>query len=463
MTPHYFLIKEYWTTKLWKAAIPAALLFSAAFFFLLPVAASAAARLFFSLIFGAGAVNAFIFRQKREHIRRHIAEAEFLGFSWTLEGNLWNPFSVPQLKLGKEKGDSEEDRLMADLVCMHGPDYSLPKTFFSIGGDAAVILIVVVFLVHRAVPGSMSLVLPLFGLAMLLFLVSKTELFFEKFERTRMAGEMMGFASISSSYRQWNFLSLEAKRLAQGRVEKMEKEIALILLKNAGLRSGSKILETGSGGGFLWKHLPQELKSDWTQAEKDPLASLYAKKHGFGTVFCDSDIKNLPFKDSSFDAVVGLESLDSLSTEDLLKFLPEAQRLLKPGGKLVHLKDFPDWPGAILMEKFNLCSLRSLRRNIVFKKGTLLEYEDLSKEDIACLREAVAGEKDDFRPYAKALSDMYSAGISSDLRFRIPMFASIIALKNFLVAAGFEILTDSFSVSDDHSAAICHIVARKRS
>ncbi len=459
--PGPFSIKESWPRKLLPAAAAAGLLFSAAFFFILPLSVPYASKAAVSLALGLLTADIFLFRQKLDHLRRHMNEAGFLGFSCLIKGNLWNPFSAPELLLEKSLGDPEEDRLLADLVCMQGPDYSCSSHPLARAENAAIVAVLAIALGLRTDHRLLPVLAPLFGLAALFYFASRALRFFRTSENLHAAGEGFRFMSYGADYRQWNFLILEAQRIKRGRIAEMELEIARVLLKEAGLSAGSRILEIGAGGGFLWKHLPQELKAGWTEAEKDPHAALYARRHGNGSDFRVSDVKKLPFKDRSFDAIVGLECFDSLTPEDLRTFLAEAARLLKPGGRLVHLKDFPDWPGGAIAERFNLFSLRALRRELVRICRFFFKFEEISPADAAALRSAVPKEPAVSRPYAKALADIYSAGARSDPRFSIPMFASIMALKEIFREAGFKILSENSELAGGSTAAIASFVAIK--
>ena len=436
-------------------------MFAAAFFIILPLAMPVVFKSLFSLVLGLFSADIFLFRQKREHMRRHTAEAELLGFACQIKENLWNPFAVPVLLLAKDKREPEEDRLLADLVRMRGPAYGMFKPSLSIGVNTVVICMLGVMTVIWAAPAVLPVFVPLFGLAVLFFLFSRAEGLFEKYENRHIDMEMSAFLSPDADYKQWNFLSLEAKRVRSGRIAAMEKEIGSILFNEAGLAEGAKILETGAGGGFLWKHLPKELKPAWTQAEKNEHAALYAKRHSNGHAFCNSDIRNMPFGDNSFDAIVGLECFDSLTGQTMLEFMPEAKRLLKPGGRLVHLKDFPDWPGQAIAARFNLFSLRALRGELVrIDKDLRFEFEEICAQDIAALASAVSDEDSASRPYAQALAEMYRAGIRSDRRFTIPMLVSVMVLKKIFVTAGFEIMNDCLERSAK-PGVVAYIVARK--
>lgn len=461
-TPRPFLIRENWMANLWLPALPAALLFAAAFYYMLPLAAPEWLKAAAALALGAAAALLLVYRQKREHLARHIAEAELLGFRWSVKGSLWNPAGAPELRLYLPRGDPEEDRLLADLVKMCGHPYGAAgRGLWRAGGPALIAAVAIAFGLGKA-PWLLPLLAPLFGLAALVFLLSWGEDLLDQLERGLSAGEALASQSAEADYRQWNFLSLEAKRQLAGRVTAMKEAIGRVLLGEAGLAPGSAVLEVGAAGGFLWKHIPEELRENWTQAEKDPHASLYARRHNNGASFRQADVKALPFPDASFEAVVGLECFDSLSLADLGLFLREAARVLKPGGRLVHLKDFPDWPGSALAARFNAFGLRALRREPVsLDKKLELRFAPLAAADIDELALAASRETGPAAPYSRVLARIYSAGANSDRRFRVPMFVSALALRETFLAAGFEIAGDSLGPAAGPIGAVAHIVARK--
>lgn len=460
--PRPFIIREVWMARLWLAALPAAPLLAAPFYYLLPAAAPEGVRAGAALALGTAATLLLVHRQKREHLARHIAEAELLGFSCTVKGSLWNPAGAPELALDLPPGDPEEDRLLADLVRISGHPYGHTRRLLRRASAPALAAAAAIALGLGKAPGLMPLLAPLFGLAALIFLLSWGEALFGRLERSLSTREALSAFSPEGSFLQWNFLSLEAKRELAGRVPAMREAIRRVLLAEAGLSRGSAVLETGAAGGFLWKHIPQELRANWTQVERDPHASLYARRHGNGTSWQLADVKSLPFPAASFDAVVGLECFDSLSLEDLGLFLAEAARVLKPGGRLVHLKDFPDWPGSVIAGRFNAFGLRALRLEPVsLDKKLNLCFAPLGAADIEELTRAAARETGPAAPYARALAGIYSAGADSDRRFRLPMFVSALALRETFLAAGFEIVSDSLGPAAGRAAAMEHIVARK--
>lgn len=456
--PPPFLIKENWMSRLWLAALPAVPFFAAPFYYMLPLAAPDKAKTGAALALGAASALLLVYRLKREHLARHIAEAELLGFRWAVKGGLWNPAGAPELRLDLPRGDPEEDRLLAGLVKIAGHSYGLSRRRLKLARGPALAIAAVIALALGRHNGLMPVLAPVFGLAALVFLLSWGETLFDRLEQGLSTAEALASFSPEGSYLQWNFLSLEAKRELAGRLPAMRTEISRVLREEAGLSPGAAVLEVGAAGGFLWKHIPTELRANWTQAEKDPHASLYARRHGNGAGWHLADVKALPFPGASFDAVVGLECFDSLSLEDLALFLPEAARVLKPGGRLVHLKDFPDWPGTALAGRFNAFGLRVLRREPVsLDREAKLRFAPLGAADIAELSLAAPRESGPAAPYARVLAAIYAAGTGSDPRFRVPMFVSALALREAFLSAGFR----PAGGPPGRAAVMTHIVALK--
>lgn len=55
------------------------------------------------------------------------------------------------------------------------------------------------------------------------------------------------------------------------------------------------------------------------------------------------DIRDMPFEDGSFDAVVSVAAIDHLNAEGVRKSLAETRRVLRPGGELLLMVVNPDW------------------------------------------------------------------------------------------------------------------------
>lgn len=457
-----FSIKDGWTSRLLPPAAAAGVVFGGAFFLILPLAMPSAPKAAVSLLLGTSAAVLTLYRMKRDHYLRHAAEAGSLGFRCRPARPLWNPFAGLEILLGGGPGDPEEARLLAGLVRIHGPDYRRRRAKPGRLGEASVaVAALLAFLITRF-PGALPVLYPFFGLAVFSFLLIRWERLLDRMEMNGSMNERRAPSAPWASYIRWNFLALEAQREAAGRLPAMREAIARVLLEEAGLKPGDAVLETGAAGGFLWKQVPPGLRSNWTQVEKDPYSSLYARRHGNGSVFVLADVGALPFPDASFDAVTGLECFDSLTPADLELFLREALRVLKPGGRLVHLKDFPDWPGVPLAEELNAFSMRALRKELLtMRRDLVLSYEELDEKEIEELGRAAAREEGRAGRTAGALERIYAAGTGSDPRFSVPMFVSAMILAGEFSAAGFEPGRDSFALPPGGENALAYVVARK--
>jgi len=97
-----------------------------------------------------------------------------------------------------------------------------------------------------------------------------------------------------------------------------------------------KILEIGSGAGFLKEYLPQLITSDILPYE------------GVDMVV---DATCIPFPDESLSALLMLNVLHHISDSERL--FEESIRTLKRGGKLVILDQYPGWIGKPILKYFH--------------------------------------------------------------------------------------------------------------
>jgi SAM-dependent methyltransferase len=131
-------------------------------------------------------------------------------------------------------------------------------------------------------------------------------------------------------------------------------DIAHALVRDAGLHAGSRVLEIGSGQGRPAIPLTRALTTgsydgidivldavDWCKANITTRHPNFRFHHydihnefynptGKGTVATTP----LPFADDTFDIVFLSSVMTHLNTEDVLAYLPEIRRVLKPGGRL---------------------------------------------------------------------------------------------------------------------------------
>jgi ubiquinone/menaquinone biosynthesis C-methylase UbiE len=108
------------------------------------------------------------------------------------------------------------------------------------------------------------------------------------------------------------------------------------LYQSFGLNVGMKMLEPGCGRGEFLCHF-QELGLDVQGVDISPEAIKFASD--FTVDICDVEKELLPFHDNTFDVVYSKSFIEHLHKPE--KYLMEAFRVLKPGGKLITL--VPDW------------------------------------------------------------------------------------------------------------------------
>jgi len=110
-------------------------------------------------------------------------------------------------------------------------------------------------------------------------------------------------------------------------------------LRHAGIRNGMRVLEVATGSGEMFRRLvkanpegktfgldlsPNMAARTQSRARQDfPEAQSHC-----GAV----DVRDLPFRDATFDAVVCCYLLELLSQEDIQLTLREIHRVLRPGG-----------------------------------------------------------------------------------------------------------------------------------
>jgi SAM-dependent methyltransferase len=92
-----------------------------------------------------------------------------------------------------------------------------------------------------------------------------------------------------------------------------------------------RILEVGSGKGSLAVRITQAIQCDLVAL--DSSAAMVAASRSLGVETILADVRDLPFADDSFDAVVAAWMLYHVSPLD--KGLAEVARVLRPGGRLV--------------------------------------------------------------------------------------------------------------------------------
>jgi SAM-dependent methyltransferase len=105
-------------------------------------------------------------------------------------------------------------------------------------------------------------------------------------------------------------------------------DVALVALSEVQPR---RVLEVGSGKGSLALRIAKELQCDVVAL--DSSAAMVAASTALGIKTILGDVRNLPFPDGSFDAVVAAWMLYHVLPLD--QGLAELSRVIRPGGRLV--------------------------------------------------------------------------------------------------------------------------------
>jgi ubiquinone/menaquinone biosynthesis C-methylase UbiE len=104
------------------------------------------------------------------------------------------------------------------------------------------------------------------------------------------------------------------------------------------LDNNAAVLELGSGSGDLWKENLERIPKDWQVTLSDISSGMLEEarnaldKSAHPFYFEVVDAESIPFKDSSFDAVIA--NLILYHVSDVSKALSEIRRVLKPNGRL---------------------------------------------------------------------------------------------------------------------------------
>ena len=107
-------------------------------------------------------------------------------------------------------------------------------------------------------------------------------------------------------------------------------ETVSLLVEGGEIRSGSKVLDIGSGPGHIANHLAK-LGASVTGVDFSPQMVAVAKKKYPQIAFEQADAEDLPFEAGSFDAVVANYVVHHLARPE--RVFSEIYRVLKPGGR----------------------------------------------------------------------------------------------------------------------------------
>jgi ubiquinone/menaquinone biosynthesis C-methylase UbiE len=111
-------------------------------------------------------------------------------------------------------------------------------------------------------------------------------------------------------------------------------------LQHSGIRNGMRVLEVATGSGEMFRRLVQA-NPDGRTFGLDLSPNMAAHTLRVARKACPQaeahtgavDVRSLPFRSSSFDAVMCCYLLELLSQEDIQLTLREIRRVLRPGGK----------------------------------------------------------------------------------------------------------------------------------
>lgn len=266
----------------------------------------------------------------------------------------------------------------------------------------------------------------------------------------RFSREEGGPDPSAGRYWSWPFYRLWLQRRRQRSDPALRRDFRLVLRAAAGVRSGHLKLELGSGAGVLRGFSPERLRRGWVQADMDALALHWVRSRDAGARQACADAAALPFREATFDRVLTLTFFDAVFPERRDAALAEAYRVLKPGGVLLHLQDFSDWPGPALLERSNLL-LSRLGGSVRLKSGKPfsqhLVVPGLEEERRTRLRRALADLEVQLIPAladeARWLRLAFSRGAANVRRMEDPRLAFLYILRRGLVRQGFDVLPPS--------------------
>jgi arsenite methyltransferase len=111
------------------------------------------------------------------------------------------------------------------------------------------------------------------------------------------------------------------------------------------LQPGERVLDIGSGPGFLAEEMAAEVGLGGGVVGLDPSESMLAiaRRRPGAVEYVEGDALALPFADETFDAAVATQVYEYVA--DMPAALAEARRVLRPGGRLLILDT--DWDSIV--------------------------------------------------------------------------------------------------------------------
>ncbi len=151
----------------------------------------------------------------------------------------------------------------------------------------------------------------------------------------------------------------------------------------------NEIVDIGTGPGFIAIQLAKLTGKKIKAVDLAPNMLLKAKvlaaKEGVQIEFVEADCGALPFEDSSIELVVSNSLIHML--DDVLPFLIELKRVVRPGGKAL-IQDFRRDTGTIMRKVANFQSNVILRNKPLDGMGPVLRASFTKEELSSLLREA---------------------------------------------------------------------------
>lgn len=115
------------------------------------------------------------------------------------------------------------------------------------------------------------------------------------------------------------------------------KRKGLLTIYNQNFKGNEKVLEVGSGLGYLRRNLPEAFNGKWIQLDSQLAFLEEAKRRFQEDSYVGGSAYELPFPNNSLDAVCGYNSFNVLT--DLETAIREVRRVLKPRGLFLDIVD----------------------------------------------------------------------------------------------------------------------------